>query len=546
MAAVAAVEVVLPLHDHTEVLVVEDNGLGGDLLDVGGGEFLNVHQEGTIAIDVDDLFVGATDLGTDGGGESVAHGTEAGGGDELAGMPVFVPLTGPHLVLADAGGDDGVALGEFVKFLDDHLGEDELLTILDVGLDVVGIDDLGLGGVLEGGFGLPLGDLGMPGVVAALDATASFDELVEAGEGVLEIAVDAEVGALVLVVFGTVEVDVDDGGFLGELAEGAGDAVIEADTAGEEEIGAGLEFDEGFGGGEALDELAVDGPVGEGGAVHAEPAEGERVFLGETADAHEGGGDGDVAGFGKLQEFLGGAGGDDAAADVEDGTFGLFDEADDLIEFEVAGGDVFGVAAETGLDFVEGGPDGLGLLLLDVLGEVEDDGAGSSGFGDVEGFGDDAGDVVDVGDEVGMLHDRHGDADHVGFLEGAAPDHGLGDLAGDGDQGAGIHEGIGDGGDEVGGPGAGGGHADAGLAGDACVAFGGEGATLFMAGQDGADLRLGEGLMEFHRGAAGIGEDDFDTGPFEGLDKDVASEHQGADLALGIGRGGCSGSTHGV
>jgi hypothetical protein len=34
-------------------------------------------------------------------------------------------LGGPHLVLADAGGDDGLALGELVERLDDVLGLDE-------------------------------------------------------------------------------------------------------------------------------------------------------------------------------------------------------------------------------------------------------------------------------------------------------------------------------------------------------------------------------------------------------------------------------------
>ncbi len=33
----------------------------------------------------------------------------------------LIPLAGPHLVLADAGGDEGVALGQFVERLDDHL-----------------------------------------------------------------------------------------------------------------------------------------------------------------------------------------------------------------------------------------------------------------------------------------------------------------------------------------------------------------------------------------------------------------------------------------
>ena len=62
MAAVAFVEAIFPLHDHAEMLVVQDQRFGGDLLDVRGGEFLHVHEERAVAIDVDDLLVRAGHL----------------------------------------------------------------------------------------------------------------------------------------------------------------------------------------------------------------------------------------------------------------------------------------------------------------------------------------------------------------------------------------------------------------------------------------------------------------------------------------------------
>jgi hypothetical protein len=68
-------------------------------------------------------------------------------------------------------------------------------------------------------------------------------------------------------------------------------------------------------------------------------------------------------------------------------------------------------------------------------------------------------------------------------------------------------------------------HAHAGLAGGAGVALGGEAAALLVAGQDGADLGLGERLVDLHARAAGVGEDDFDAVAFEGLDEDVAAQH---------------------
>ena len=44
VAADAAVEAVFPLYDHAEVLVVKNHRFRRDLLNVGGGEFLDVHH----------------------------------------------------------------------------------------------------------------------------------------------------------------------------------------------------------------------------------------------------------------------------------------------------------------------------------------------------------------------------------------------------------------------------------------------------------------------------------------------------------------------
>jgi hypothetical protein len=57
--------------------------------------------------------------------------------------------------------------------------------------------------------------------------------------------------------------------------------------------------------------------------------------------------------------------------------------------------------------------------------------------------------------------------------------------------------------------------------------------TKFVApGQDGADLGVGERLVDLHARAPGIGKDDLDAFPFEGFDEDVASEHQFAHFLL--------------
>ena len=124
VAPVTGEEAIFPLNDHSEVLVIDDDRLGGNVFGHGSGEFLNVHQEGSVSVDIDDFAVGAGHLGADGCRITVSHGTESGGSQETTGMMEVVELAGPHLVLADPGGDDGFPLGEFTEFLDDLLRHD--------------------------------------------------------------------------------------------------------------------------------------------------------------------------------------------------------------------------------------------------------------------------------------------------------------------------------------------------------------------------------------------------------------------------------------
>ena len=121
------------------------------------------------------------------------------------------------------------------------------------------------------------------------------------------------------------------------------------------------------------------------------------------------------------------------------------------------------------------------------------------------------GELVDLLDQVVVLGAGTGDAEGVGFLEGVAADEFAGDLAGDGDDGDGIHHGVDQAGGEVGGAGAGGGAADADLAGGARVAFGGEGGIFLVADEDVADLVVVEDVVEGEGDAAGVAEDAIDA-----------------------------------
>ena len=48
-------------------------------------------------------------------------------------------------------------------------------------------------------------------------------------------------------------------------------------------------------------------------------------------------------------------------------------------------------------------------------------------------------------------------------------------------------------------------------------------------------LDLRQRLVDFHAGAAGIGENDLDAFAFEGFDEEIAPEHRGADLGARLG-----------
>ena len=153
---------------------------------------------------------------------------------------------------------------------------------------------------------------------------------------------------------------------------------------------------------------------------------------------------------------------------------------------------------------------------------------------DLEGEADGGSDVFGAGDEEVVLGDGEGDAGDVDFLEGVGAEDFGRDLAGDRDDGDRVEHGGGEAGDEVGGAGAGGGHADADAAGRAGVAVGHVGGSLLVADEDVVDGgEFAEGVVDGEDGAAGVAEDG--GGAFAG-------EGGPEDFGSGELRGGCQSS----
>ena len=139
----ALVEQVLPLVDHAQGMVVEDDHDDGDVVVGDGGQLLAVHTEAAVAGHEQHRFLGVAHLGADGGAEAEAHGAEAAGGDELAGVVEVEVLDGPHLMLAHVGTYDGVAGCHAPDGLDDLAGRE--LAVVGLRAGAVGEDELYIG-----------------------------------------------------------------------------------------------------------------------------------------------------------------------------------------------------------------------------------------------------------------------------------------------------------------------------------------------------------------------------------------------------------------
>ena len=305
----------------------------------------------------------------------------------------------------------------------------------------------------------------------------------------------------------------DDLGIRREVGELARNAVGEARAYRNKQVGVGNRI------------------VGVHGAVHAHQAQVQRVGRREGALAHKRVDHRDLQLFSHSKQLFLGMGGDDAAADVQDGALGFLHHLGSLA-------DLAQVALHRGL--VRRDKHVLGVLehhfrAGKVGRDVDEHRAGTAGVGDVEGLAEGLGHVLAALQQVAVLHDGHGDAHDVGLLEGIGADDAARNLAGDNHHGHAVHVSGGDAGYRVGGARAGGDDYHAGLAGCAGIAVGLVRCALLVAGKHVVDLlRVVQGIVDLDGLATRVAEHGVYALGLERGDDGLGAEHL---LALLFGMG---------
>src|SRR5580704_145673 len=331
-----------------------------------------------------------------------------------------------------------------------------------------------------------------------------FYGLIQFLQNTLDVADDRDIGHAVLADLGGIDIHMNDAGVTGEGGKLAGDAIVKTGAEGDEQVAFGHPH------------------VGGVTAVH--PRHADEIFVagGKTAERHEGADGGEIGELDQFREFFRSLAEDGAASSIDPGALSFPDQLGGAPDLS---GMTFGehlIAGE--VDGVDGSV--VAASLENVLRDIDEHGTGTAAGGDVEGFVNDLRQLLNALHHEVVFRCRARDAEGIGLLEGVAADELRGDLAGDSDDGDGIHHGVNESGDEVGGARAGRGAADAHLAGGTRVAFGGETGILFVAHEDVADVAVEEGVVEGEGDAARIAEEAVDAFAGEAFEQDFSAVHQ--------------------
>ena len=258
--------------------------------------------------------------------------------------------------------------------------------------------------------------------------------------------------------------------------------------------------------------------------MHAEHAEPFGIVRREGAEPHQRRGDRRAGQADELAQRRArvGSGVDDAAAGVEDRTFGRGDHVDRLRDGAGVGFDLRTVA----LMFDLFGHAVAARRDLDILRNVDDDGAGAAVRRNVKGLVNHGAQPVGVHDQIIMLGAVARDAHRVAFLKGVGADQRRRHLTRQHDHRDRIEQRVGDAGDGIGRARPRCDEHDAGLAGRARIALCRMGRGLFVANEDMLDRgMIEEGVVDRKHRAARIAEHRIDPEVDQRLNHHVGTTH---------------------
>ena len=209
-----SIETVFPLSHHSKMLVVQNNHLHTDIFRAECSQFLNIHLERTVAVDIDDCLFRECNFCTHCSGQTKAHGTKSAGSQELARELQRIELCRPHLMLSDTGNDDCIAIGEFTKLFNHKLRFQLSITL-----------------VAERMSSFPLGNLSVPCSIILADGI-----FIQRFQNFLDISNHAQIDMDVFVDFRKVDINMNFLCIFGKCSSRTGHAVIKSCTEANQQI----------------------------------------------------------------------------------------------------------------------------------------------------------------------------------------------------------------------------------------------------------------------------------------------------------------------
>src|ERR1700744_48096 len=168
-------EKLLPLTPHAIAKIVQHDDLDRQPIRGHGFQLTEIHADAGVAVDIDHDAVASSELRADSGGEAKAHRAHRAGTEPVARLTKVEVLRRPHLVLADAGTDDGAALGMAIDLFDHGIR----------------LHERALPVIAQGMGGLEFGDMGVPRRIAGGAVTMQpvlFTVVAKAIERVAQVA----------------------------------------------------------------------------------------------------------------------------------------------------------------------------------------------------------------------------------------------------------------------------------------------------------------------------------------------------------------------